>query len=158
MEDALTRVVSCGSCGREWRTPRNPEPVPPLRLYAMPPDDMPAGTCPGCGLSYCVGCRKEALDEAGRFVCPDCGKSLKLTDEGLKGIIYKWAEKNVPKEPKKKKKAAVPEKAAQPEAAAVPEKAPEPEAASAEPEAVSAPEIAALEPEVSEKAPPESTA
>jgi predicted Zn-dependent protease len=95
MEDALTKIIPCGICGREWRVKRESEPVPALRLYAMPPDDMPAGTCPGCGKSYCVGCRKEALDEGGRFVCPDCGKPLKLSNDGLKKIVFDWASLNV---------------------------------------------------------------
>jgi hypothetical protein len=60
----------------------------------MPPDDLPAGICPGCGKAFCVGCRKDALDETGRFTCPECGKSLKLSDEGLKRLLHDWAEKN----------------------------------------------------------------
>ncbi|MDR0402697.1 MAG: tetratricopeptide repeat protein [Treponema sp.] len=95
MEEATTRLVACASCGIEWRVRKNPEPAPSIRLYAMPPDDMPAGTCPACGKSYCVGCSKDSLDEAGRFVCPECGKALKLGDEGLKELIYVWAEENI---------------------------------------------------------------
>jgi tetratricopeptide (TPR) repeat protein len=96
MEEALTRIVSCASCGIEWRVSRNPEPVHSLKIYAMPPDDMPAGTCPGCGKSYCVGCRRDALDEAGRFLCPVCGKSLKLSDDGLRELLHDWARENIP--------------------------------------------------------------
>jgi len=58
---------------------------------------MPAGTCPGCGKTYCVGCRKDVLDDSGRFVCPDCGKTLKLTDDGLKNLLSNWAKKNLRK-------------------------------------------------------------
>jgi tetratricopeptide (TPR) repeat protein len=108
MEKATTRLIACASCGIEWRVRKNPEPVPPLRLYAMPPDDMPAGTCPACGKSYCVGCRKDALDEAGRFTCPECGKALKLSDEGIKERIYIWAEENIPREKKRPKKKSGP--------------------------------------------------
>ncbi|MDR1308000.1 MAG: tetratricopeptide repeat protein [Treponema sp.] len=103
MEEALYRTVSCALCGREWRVERNGEPVPAIKLYAMPPDDMPAGVCPGCGKTYCVGCRRDDLDESGRFTCPDCGKSLKLSDDGLKALLYDWAETNLKKRKRKKK-------------------------------------------------------
>jgi len=97
MKESLYRTVSCASCGRTWDVERDPGRIPPLKIYAMPPDDMPAGICPGCGKVYCVGCRKDALDTSGRFVCPDCAKTLKLTDDGLKAILNEWAEKNVKK-------------------------------------------------------------
>ncbi|MDR1144002.1 MAG: tetratricopeptide repeat protein [Spirochaetaceae bacterium] len=103
MEEALYRTVSCAICGREWRVERNGKSVPAIKLYAMPPDDMPAGACPGCGKIYCVGCRRDDLDESGRFTCPDCGKSLKLSDDGLKALLYDWAETNLKKRKRKKK-------------------------------------------------------
>jgi transposase-like protein len=62
----------------------------------MPPDDFPAGTCPSCGAAYCIGCAREHLDENGRFLCPNCGKTLKLIDEGLKKMVYDWAAANMP--------------------------------------------------------------
>ncbi|MCL1927685.1 MAG: tetratricopeptide repeat protein [Treponema sp.] len=102
MIDALYKTVSCTSCNREWQVERNPKTVTSLRLYAIPPDDMPGGTCPKCGNTYCVGCRKDALDESGRFVCPDCGKTLKLTDDGLKALLNDWAKKNVKKKRNRK--------------------------------------------------------
>ncbi|MDR2048397.1 MAG: tetratricopeptide repeat protein [Treponema sp.] len=123
MEEATTRLIACASCGIEWRVRKNPEPVPPLRLYAMPPDDMPAGTCPACGNSYCVGCRKDALDEAGRFTCPECGKTLKLSDEGVKELIYIWAEENIAAEQEESTKEENPVE--EPAVTAMPE-APEP--------------------------------
>jgi hypothetical protein len=95
MEDAFYKTVSCALCKREWRVERHPEQAASLRLYAMPPDEMPAGTCPGCGNTYCVGCRKDTLDKSGRFVCPDCEKPLKLTDHGLKVLLNEWAKKNI---------------------------------------------------------------
>jgi tetratricopeptide (TPR) repeat protein len=118
MEEATTRLVVCASCGTEWRVRKNPDPVPPLRLYAMPPDNMPAGACPACGKTYCVGCRKDALDEAGRFTCPDCGKTLKLSDEGVKELIYIWAEENIAQEKKKQKRKNEAAEPAVPEASA----------------------------------------
>jgi tetratricopeptide (TPR) repeat protein len=95
-EDALTRLISCASCKRRWRVPRDPAPAPPIRLFAIPPDDFPAGTCPTCGKTYCIGCAKQKLDPEGRFLCPACGKSLKLMNEGLKKIIYDWASEAIP--------------------------------------------------------------
>jgi tetratricopeptide (TPR) repeat protein len=102
MNETLFRAVSCASCGRIWEVKRDPGPVLPLKIYAAPPDDMPAGTCPGCGKTFCIGCRKNTLDESGRFVCPDCNKPLKLTDDGLKDIFNTWAKKNLKKKQNRK--------------------------------------------------------
>jgi tetratricopeptide (TPR) repeat protein len=106
MSDALYKTISCASCKREWQVERSPTATASLRVYAMPPDDMPAGTCSACGATYCVGCRKDALDDSGRFVCPDCNKTLKLTDDGLKALLNDWAGKNVKKRKKKTEKSA----------------------------------------------------
>ncbi|MFP3089507.1 tetratricopeptide repeat protein [Treponema sp. TIM-1] len=91
LEEGVSRLIPCASCGRSWRVPRSPEPAPPIRLFAMPPDELPAGTCPECGSTYCIGCGKTHLDTDNRFVCPRCGRALKLIDEGLKRLIYDWA-------------------------------------------------------------------
>ncbi|MDR0452713.1 MAG: tetratricopeptide repeat protein [Treponema sp.] len=91
--EALTRLIPCASCGRIWRVGRPAEPVRPVRLFAMPPDELPAGSCPRCGKTWCVGCARRSMDEDGRFLCPDCGLSLKLADEGLRKLIHDWAEK-----------------------------------------------------------------
>jgi tetratricopeptide (TPR) repeat protein len=93
--EAVYKNINCVSCNREWQVERNPEPAARLKLFAAPPDDMPAGTCPACGNTYCVGCRKDNLDESGRFVCPDCGKTLKLIDEGIKALLNDWADENL---------------------------------------------------------------
>ncbi|MDR2109681.1 MAG: tetratricopeptide repeat protein [Spirochaetaceae bacterium] len=98
LEDALTRVIVCAACGRTWRIPRNPAPVKPIRLFAMPPDDLPAGTCPQCGGTYCIGCGKGSLDTDNRFLCPKCGKSLKLMDGGLKKLVFDWAAGAIPRQ------------------------------------------------------------
>ncbi|MDR1318353.1 MAG: hypothetical protein LBJ90_01910 [Treponema sp.] len=94
-EDSVTRIVNCASCKRSWRVSRSPKPSPAIRLYAMPPDEYPAGSCPECGRTYCIGCAKKHIDKSGRFICPRCRKNLKLSDEGLKEIIYTWAASEI---------------------------------------------------------------
>jgi len=92
--DATTKPITCAVCGRLWRVERNPQPTQALRLVAQPPEDLPAGTCPSCGKTYCIACAKTSLDPQGRFVCPQCGERLKLFDEGLKKIVADWASSN----------------------------------------------------------------
>ena len=94
--DGTTRLIPCAQCGRTWRVLLDPPPAPALRLVAMPPDELPAGTCPSCGASYCIGCAKGHVDGGGRFTCPACGKSLKLINEGLKKIVADWAAEALP--------------------------------------------------------------
>jgi tetratricopeptide (TPR) repeat protein len=91
LDSLLYTPVSCASCGRNWKVLKEPPPTPAIRLYAMPPDDMPAGTCQECGETWCIGCAKKHLDQTGRFLCPRCGKPLKIIHEGLKRMIYDWA-------------------------------------------------------------------
>jgi tetratricopeptide (TPR) repeat protein len=92
--EATTKPAVCAVCGRAWRIERNPQPAPPLRLVAQPPEDLPAGTCPSCGKTYCIACAKTTLDNQGRFVCPQCGERLKLFDGGLKKLVADWASSN----------------------------------------------------------------
>ncbi|MDR1024395.1 MAG: tetratricopeptide repeat protein [Treponema sp.] len=94
--DGTTRLIPCARCDRTWRVPLDPPPAPFLRLVAMPPDELPAGTCTACGTSYCIGCAREHLDDRGRFICPVCGQSLKLINEGLKKIVADWAAETLP--------------------------------------------------------------
>jgi tetratricopeptide (TPR) repeat protein len=98
LEESLLKTVYCASCERSWRVPQEAPPAAPIRLFAMPPDDLPAGTCPECGSTYCIECGKKILDPEGRFLCPKCGKSLKLADEGLKKLVYDWAAGAFPPE------------------------------------------------------------
>jgi tetratricopeptide (TPR) repeat protein len=91
LDEGLFRIINCASCNRTWKVKRAVEAIPSIKLHAMPPDDYPAGTCPGCGKTYCVGCAKKHLDKSSRFICPKCRINLKLSDEGLKKIIYDWA-------------------------------------------------------------------
>jgi tetratricopeptide (TPR) repeat protein len=92
LDAILYTEIPCASCGRSWKVLKNPPVSQAIRLYATPPDDLPAGSCPGCGKAFCIGCAKNHLDPSGRFICPDCGKPLKLINEGLKKIVCDWAE------------------------------------------------------------------
>ncbi len=91
LTDALTKELPCAACGRTWRVLKAPPAMGALRLVAEPPDELPAGTCQKCGRTYCIGCGKNALDDAGRFLCPVCGERLKLLDDGLKKLLADWA-------------------------------------------------------------------
>ena len=93
MDDLLYKTIECASCERNWKVSRDPPPIPALRLFAMPPDNLPAGSCTECGKTYCIGCAKKNLDSSGRFVCPSCNRSLKLVNDGLKKILHEWAVK-----------------------------------------------------------------
>ncbi|MDR2371225.1 MAG: tetratricopeptide repeat protein [Treponema sp.] len=139
-ENGVYRFAACAACGRSWRMPKFQPPSPSIRLYAMPPGDLPAGSCPECGRTYCIDCAKEHLDENGRFLCPECGKSLKLIDEGLKRLIYDWASKEIPAEP--------PVETSAEESAETP---------AAEPVSVEPPPEAPAEPSPAEPAQPESS-
>jgi len=87
-------TIECASCKRNWIVRRECKPAPSIRLQAMPPDELPAGSCLECGKTYCIGCAKEHLDSDGRFICPTCGQTLKLINEGLKQIVHDWAVKD----------------------------------------------------------------
>ena len=92
----IYRVIGCANCSRNWKIRRDCEPITPIRLHAMPPDKFPAGTCPVCGKTYCIGCAKKYIDSNKRFTCLKCKANLKLGEEGLKKIIYDWAIKDMP--------------------------------------------------------------
>ncbi|MDR2900861.1 MAG: tetratricopeptide repeat protein [Treponema sp.] len=93
--EAVFKTVACFTCNQTWNVRKTEIDVPPIRLFSEPPDDLPAGTCPECGKTFCIGCAKSSIDDDGRFVCKDCGKNLKLMDSGLKKIISDWAAKAI---------------------------------------------------------------
>ncbi|MDR0312168.1 MAG: tetratricopeptide repeat protein [Treponema sp.] len=93
-DEFINITITCNTCDRKWKVPKEAVPVPGMRLMAMPPDDLPAGTCSACGKTWCIGCAKTSLDDTGRFVCKHCGLPLKLSNEGLKKLIYDWASKS----------------------------------------------------------------
>jgi tetratricopeptide (TPR) repeat protein len=93
MDEQSHHTIKCAACERSWKVPRESPFVQSMRLFAMPPDDLPAGSCPDCRKTYCIGCAKKNLDEKGRFICPDCNQPLKLSNNGLKKIVHDWAVK-----------------------------------------------------------------
>ena len=86
IEAATTEPLSCSSCGRVWRVPRDLPPQSAANVRAMPPDESPAGQCPACGRIFCIACRKPEL-EGSRFTCPGCGDALKLSDSRLRYLV-----------------------------------------------------------------------
>ncbi len=90
VREAGTNKLVCSSCGREWRVPRDIPPQGSLKLRAQPPEDLPAGTCPECRDTVCIGCAKEHLGEDGRFRCAKCGVPLKLIDQNVLWLLGQW--------------------------------------------------------------------
>lgn len=88
--DASTVKISCSSCTRSWRVPNDIPAQGSLHLQAEPPDDLPAGTCPSCKTTFCIGCAKETLGEDGRFRCKKCGTPLKLLDQNIVWLLNQW--------------------------------------------------------------------
>jgi tetratricopeptide (TPR) repeat protein len=84
--ETTTESLSCSSCGRIWRIPRDLPAQSGASIRGMPPDDSPAGVCPRCGKVYCIACRKSELQD-NRFTCPDCGEALKLSDNRLRWLV-----------------------------------------------------------------------
>jgi tetratricopeptide (TPR) repeat protein len=88
LTDLTYNRFSCAGCGREWLVPKDLPPQGLVRLSGELPDSSPAGKCPQCGKVYCVGCRKDHL-ENDRFTCPECAVPLKLSEDGLKYLAMK---------------------------------------------------------------------
>ncbi|HTX73579.1 MAG TPA: tetratricopeptide repeat protein [Rectinemataceae bacterium] len=86
VEAATMESLTCASCNRLWKVPRDLPSQSGTSIRAMPPDDSPAGACPRCGKIYCISCRKGELVES-RFTCPDCGETLKLSDNRLRYLV-----------------------------------------------------------------------
>lgn len=83
---ATTEELSCASCGRLWTCPKPVPHAPRTTLRGEPPAEAPAGSCPNCGKTFCVGCRSADLRE-GRFVCPECGVNLNLNDDRVRWLV-----------------------------------------------------------------------
>jgi tetratricopeptide (TPR) repeat protein len=94
LEELYYLTIECASCERNWKVLRECPPAPAIQLHAMPPDELPAGSCLDCGKTYCIGCARKHLDSSDRFVCSVCGRTLRLINEGLKKIVYDWAVKD----------------------------------------------------------------
>lgn len=90
IEERSSQKISCSSCNRYWRVPRNLPPQGSLHLTAQPPDDLPAGTCPACRAHYCIGCAREHLGDDGRFRCKTCNTPLKLVEPGIIWLLNRW--------------------------------------------------------------------
>ena len=90
--DATTEAISCASCGRPWRVPWDLPAQSGASIRGMPPDESPAGACPRCGKVYCIACRKADLQD-NRFTCPDCGETLKLSDNRLRWLVREGLRK-----------------------------------------------------------------
>ena len=88
LKKELEEQLSCDSCDRNWSVPRNLPDQGPLRLRGEVPDEAPAGRCEDCGFLLCVGCAKPYLSD-GRFICPECGGKLKLSDNSLRFLLKK---------------------------------------------------------------------
>jgi tetratricopeptide (TPR) repeat protein len=87
--------LQCAECGREWWAPKDLPPQPGLTVRGEPPADAPAGRCPVCRKVFCVGCASARLRES-RFYCPDCGESLRLSDDLLRWLLARRLEHEQP--------------------------------------------------------------
>ncbi len=92
VENSSTNKIPCAACGRTWRVPKDIPAQGSLRIADQPPDDLPAGTCPTCGKTFCISCAKKTLSDDGRFHCATCGAALKLIDPNVIWLLNRWQE------------------------------------------------------------------
>jgi len=91
IHDDFEEQLACAMCGLVWWVPRELPLQPVLRVHGHPPDHCPAGRCENCGKIYCIRCAQKYLVE-NRFVCADCGESLRIADESLKYLVNRYVE------------------------------------------------------------------
>jgi len=84
--------LACDGCGRTWWVPRELPPQPGFQARGEPPGDAPAGRCPQCGKLYCVACAEAHVIE-GRLTCAACGGRLKLSDDALRWLFTRIADR-----------------------------------------------------------------
>ena len=84
--------IACSGCDRQWWVYRDIPAQDTVKIYGEPPKESPAGKCPTCGKIYCIACGETHVKDK-RFVCPDCGEFLKLSDNYLKYLVNEYVEK-----------------------------------------------------------------
>ncbi len=86
------KQLRCASCKRTWWVPKDLPVQEAIKLFGEPPHDSPAGKCNKCGKIYCIGCASGHVRDK-RFVCPDCGEFLKLSDDHLRYLVMQYVAK-----------------------------------------------------------------
>ena len=89
LRDKFELKLLCSGCSREWWAPREIETQEALKLYGEPPHESPAGKCNTCGKIYCIECALKHMKQK-RFICPDCGEYLKLSDNHLRYLVMQY--------------------------------------------------------------------
>jgi len=84
--DHMERRIDCAVCGRQWTVPLELPTQPVFSVRGEPPGDAPAGRCGKCGKVLCVACASARVRD-GRFLCPDCGEPLRLSDDALRWLL-----------------------------------------------------------------------
>ena len=91
VREATKVRIACGVCEREWWAPKEVTPQPRMKIRAQPPGESPAGQCPECRQVFCIDCVSGHLLD-GRFLCPTCGVTLKLSGDHLKYLVSEYLE------------------------------------------------------------------
>ncbi|MBN2443135.1 MAG: tetratricopeptide repeat protein [Spirochaetales bacterium] len=92
IRNKFEKNLLCATCGREWWVAKTIPPQSLGTIHGEPPGEAPAGKCENCGKIYCIECAQKHLKEK-RFVCPDCDKYLKLSDDWLKYLLIEAIKK-----------------------------------------------------------------